>query len=137
MGYEKMRVYHAAERLRRLVDELQPDLRRGFSVQFRHVDEAIDSVLNNIAEGSDCVYPAKKIEFFDIARNSANEAGSGLRNLGNRKAFGARKTTRAVNVAFTIQKMLAALIEVLREGTAGIKPETRLRLKKTPLENAL
>ena len=59
-----------------LVDELEPHLRPGFSRKFRHVDEAIDSILLNAAEGSDCIYDGRKIEFFDIARNSANEAGS-------------------------------------------------------------
>jgi four helix bundle protein len=114
MGFEKMRVYQAAERLRAIVDELRPHLLPGYSRQLRHLDEAVDSILNNAAEGSDCIYPGKKIEFFDTAKNSANEAGNVLRSLGNRKAFGTHSTLDGVTLAFTIRKMFQSLIDHLR-----------------------
>ena len=117
----RKRVYHAAERLRRETDLLRPHLRPAFADEFKHVDAAVDSILNNLAEGSDSIYPGKKLNFFDIARNSANEAGGGLRSLGNRKAFGDRKTTKPVTLAYTIRKMIQALIEQV----SGANPPTR------------
>lgn len=110
-----MRVYHAAERLRRETDLLRPHLRPVFADEFKHIDEAVDSILNNLAEGSDSIYPGKKLNFFDIARNSANEAGGGLRSLGSRGAFGDRKTIKPVTLAFTIRKMIQALIAQVSE----------------------
>ena len=125
MGFEKMRVYQAAERLRCIVDELKPHLEPGHSRQFRHLDEAVDSILNNAAEGSDCIYPGKKIEFFDIAKNSANEAGNVLRSLGKRKAFGNHSTLDGVTLAFTIRKMFQSLINHLQRSEAAIGKRRR------------
>jgi len=96
-----------------MVDDLRPYLKKGFAEPFRHVNEAVDSILLNIGEGSDATYPRKKIEFFDVAKNSANEAASGLRSLGKRKAFGERSTTKEVVLAHTIKKMLESLIKSL------------------------
>lgn len=112
-----MRVYQAAEGLRAVVDALKPHVRPGFSRQFRHLDEAVDSILNNVAEGSDCIYPGKQIEFFDIGKNSSNEAGNALRSLGKRKAFGSHSTLDGVTLAFTIRKMLQSLISHLHENS--------------------
>ena len=106
-----MRVYSAGERLRALVDELRPHLKRGYANLFKHVNEAVDSALLNIAEGSDCKNANRQIEFFDIARNSANEAASGLRVLGKQNALGDRSVRPAVGVAFTMKKMLTSLMQ--------------------------
>jgi four helix bundle protein len=124
MGYEKMRVYSAAEKLRRIVDELRRHLRKGFAAEFRHVDEAVDSILNNVAEASDSIHSGKKIDFLDVARNSSNEAGSGLRSLGNRKAFGEVSPISGVTLAFTIRKMLVSLIKQVREGQDQPQPKS-------------
>ena len=131
MGYATMRVYSAAERLRVLVDELRPHLKRGFANMFRHVDDAVDSALLNIAEGSDCKFPGRQIEFFDIARNSANEAGSGLRMLGKQRAFGDQSVLPAVGVAFTMTKMLSTLMQ-----TVAARDPVAPTLRDPPLDPA-
>ena len=116
MSYQKLRVYQAAVELRAEVDKLRKVLIRKpeFLSLFAHVDDAVDSIQNNIAEGSSSVYPGKQAKFFDIALGSADEVRSGLRSLSERGAFGSTKTYRATALAFTIAKMLWRMINHAR-----------------------
>lgn len=111
MSFETLRVYQAAQQLREEVDKLRPFLRRGFENEFKHVDEACDSILNNIPEGHDSKYPARRVNFYDIAAGSAREVRSGLRSLDRRKGFkpGA-KVFRPIVLSLAISKMLKSLI---------------------------
>jgi four helix bundle protein len=84
MGFERFRAYAAAQQLRdevdRLYDGLKPGEQRRVKNMLSELDRAVDSILNNIAEGNDSVYPDKKKHFFDLACGSSEEArnGSGL-----------------------------------------------------------
>jgi four helix bundle protein len=113
MSFEQLRVYQAAQHLRAEVDRLKEKLKPGFENAFKHVDEAVDSITNNIAEGSASIYPARQRNFFDVAHGSAREARSGLRELDRRRAFNGGKVFRSIVLAQAIGKMLASLIRKL------------------------
>jgi four helix bundle protein len=113
MSFEHLRVYQAAQQLRAEVDKLAKQLRPEFRDAYRHLDEAVDSIQNNIAEGSASVYPGKRKAFYDIASGSGREARSILTSLGNRSAFGNTSVWRGVVLCQVIAKMLARLIKKL------------------------
>ena len=68
MGFKDLRVYQAAELLRKEVDKIIAKVGKGIENEVKHVDEAADSVLNNIAEGSAFTYPKKRIYFWQMAK---------------------------------------------------------------------
>ena len=113
MGFQHLRAHGAARELRREVDKiltaLSPRQRIWFSNILRHLDEAVDSVLNNIAEGNDSVYPRKKANFFDTARNSCKETRSALQSLVERNAITHKQAHRAIGLTYVIPKMLYAM----------------------------
>jgi four helix bundle protein len=115
MSFEKLRVYQAAQELRREVDKLREHLdpRPEFQALFIHVVDAVDSISNNIAEGAESIYPGKQKAYYDIAAGSSKEARSGLRSLSERRAFGAASAFRAIVLSLAISKLLAALIDRL------------------------
>lgn len=129
MSYENLHVYQAAEELRAEVDRLAKSLDPRFKDLFRHVDEAIDSIANNIAEGGSSIYPARRINYYDIAAGSAREACRGLRSLDRRGAFNGATAFRPIVLTLTIQKMLKALIEkerrALAEQPSSSKPNAK------------
>jgi four helix bundle protein len=117
MSFEKLRAYQAAQELRREVDKLRKHLdpRPEFEALFSHVDDSMDSVGNNIAEGGESIYPGKQKSYYDIAAGSSKEARSGLRSLGERGAFKGASVFRSVVLTLAISKLLAALIDRLSD----------------------
>jgi four helix bundle protein len=113
MAFEKLRAYQAACELRAEVDKLRESLNPRFEDLFRHVDEAVDSIKNNLAEGGESIYPGKQKLFYDHAGGSAREARSGLRSIADRKGFGSASATRAIVLTIVIWKMITALMKKL------------------------
>ncbi|MGQ0813244.1 MAG: four helix bundle protein [Gemmatimonadota bacterium] len=110
MSYENLRAYQAAQQLRAEVDKLKKVLVAGFEDLFQHVDEAVDSIMNNLAEGNTSVYTGRRINYYDIAAGSTREVRGGLRSLDCRGAFNGASVFRAVVLTLSISKMIAALI---------------------------
>ena len=106
MGFKDLRVYQAAELLRKEVDKIIAKVGKGFENEVKHVDEAADSVLNNIAEGSAFTYPKKRIYFWQMAKGSANEVGGGLHSLVRRGAILYIDAIAGIRLAISVAKML-------------------------------
>lgn len=115
MSFEKLRVYQAAQELRKEVDKLGNVLNIRFAALFGHADDAADSIMNNIAEGSGSIYPRKRISFYDIAIGSAREVSGSLRSLDQRGAFGGASVFRSIVLSLSIIKMLTAMINKLKD----------------------
>ena len=115
MGFRHLRVYQAALELQREVDRifssLSPAMKNKCANMISHVNEAVESVLNNIAEGNDSRYPKKKRNFMDIARCSAKEARNGVENVTARAGLTRKETSRAITLTFVIDKMLRQLTD--------------------------
>lgn len=75
----------------------------------KHLDEAINSIKNNVAEGNDSRYPAKRIYYFDVARGSGMEARSGFNSLVERNVISANRAFRAIGLTIVIDKMLRSM----------------------------
>jgi four helix bundle protein len=106
VGFKDWRVYQAAELLREEVDRILRKVPVRFKNEAQHIDEAADSILNNIAEGSAFRYPKKRIYFWQVAKGSANEVSGGLQSLVNRGALRQIEVWRAISLAISIAKML-------------------------------
>jgi four helix bundle protein len=117
MSFEKLRAYQAVQELRREVDKLRKHLdpQPQFLSLFAHIDDAVDSSGNNIAEGAESISPGKQRYFYDIAAGSIKEARSGLRSLDGRGAFKGVRAFRSIVLTLAISKLLAALIDRLRD----------------------
>jgi four helix bundle protein len=113
MSFEDLRVYQAAQELRREIDKLRKMVTPAGMPLFKHVDEAADSILNNLAEGSSSTYPGKRRHFYDIAAGSAREVRSGLRTLDRRNALRGTKIFRPIVLSLAIDKMIMNLIAAL------------------------
>jgi four helix bundle protein len=112
MGFERFRAYDAARQLRaevdKLFDALSPESRAKAKNMISHVNDAVDSIQNNIAEGNDSKYPGKKDHFFDVAIGSCEEARNGIRSMIARKFLSYTNAGKAVSLAAVIPKMLRA-----------------------------
>ena len=110
MGFEHLRVYQAAVRLRaetdRIIAEIPRAKRSKVSDVIKHLDESVNSLKNNIAEGNDSRYPGKRDQFFDIARGSGKEARSGFKSLMDAGATTPNRAYRAIGLTIVIDKML-------------------------------
>jgi four helix bundle protein len=113
MSHEHLRVYQAAQLLRGEVDTLHEGMSSRFDGAYEHLDDAIDSVCNNVAEGSASTYPGKQRHFYDIALGSSGEARNCLQALARRGAFSGKNTHKAITYTWVINKMLKALINRL------------------------
>ena len=113
MSFEDLRVYQAAQELRREIDTLRAMVTPAGMALFKHVDEAADSILNNLAEGSSSTYPGKRRMFYDIAAGSTREVRSGLRTLDRRNALRGAKVFRPIVLTLAIDKMIINLIAAL------------------------
>lgn len=110
MSFESLRAYQAAMILRAEVDKLGPGLDPRFQYLYRHVDEAVDSVMNNLAEGNTSIYKGVRVRFYDVAAGSAREARSGLQSLSQRGAFKRVNPNRAITLTFSVSKLIKSLI---------------------------
>jgi four helix bundle protein len=113
MGFQHLRVYQAAVRLRAETDciiaEIPARKRAAVTDLVKHLDEAINSIKNNIAEGNDSRYPAKRAYYFDVARGSGSEARSGFSSLVDRNVISANRAFRAIGLTIVIDKMLRGM----------------------------
>ena len=113
MGYGHLRVYQAGVELRLEVDRLLAELpryaNRAVQNAAAHLNEAVDSICNNIAEGNDSQYPRKAANFFDIAACSNREARSSLEVFVQRGTFTRGRVYRAVGLTIVIDKMLVRM----------------------------
>ena len=114
MSFENLRAYQAALLLRAEVDRLRTTLDPIFEALFAHLDDAVDSIMNNLAEGGESIYPGKQKLFYDIAAGSAKEARSCLRSLDARGAFRGANARRAIVLTLVIGKLIAGLLEALK-----------------------
>jgi four helix bundle protein len=110
MSFKDLRVYQAAQRLRAEVDAIIRKVPDAFANEVSHIDEAADSVLNNIAEGSAFTYPKKRAHFYQIAKGSANEVGGGLQSLVDRGALRQSDVFKGIGLAIAVAKMLREMI---------------------------
>ena len=110
MGFERFRAHVAAQLLRaetdRIFASLNRDARRRARNMLSELDRAVDSILNNIAEGNDSIYPARKRQFFDVAIGSSEEARNAFTSLIARGIFSYTTAGKAVSLATVIPKML-------------------------------
>ena len=113
MSFEDLKVYQAAQELRREIDKLRAVVTPAGMALFKHVDEAADSILNNLAEGSSSVYPGRRKTFYDIAAGSSREVRSGLRTLDRRNVLRGAKVFRPIVLSLAIDKMIKNLISAL------------------------
>jgi four helix bundle protein len=113
MGFEHLRVYQAAVRLRAETDciiaEMPPRTRAQSADVIKHLNEAVNSIVHNIAEGNDSRYPGKRDQFFDIARGSGKEARAGYRTLVQGNAVTANRAYRAIGLTMVVDKMLRGM----------------------------
>ena len=114
MGFIHLRVYQAAIRLRAEADciiaEMSPKWRAQLADVIKHLDEALNSIRNNIAEGNDTRYPAKKNYYLDVALGSCLEARSGLNALVQAKVVSPNRAYRAIGLTIVIEKMLRSVM---------------------------
>ncbi|MGQ0561607.1 MAG: four helix bundle protein [Gemmatimonadota bacterium] len=111
MSFENLHVYQAAQELRREVDKLREFLEPGFEGLFEHVHDSVDSIMNNLAEGNESIYPGRRVNYYDIAAGSTREARGGLRSIDRRGGFGSAKVFRPVVLTLAISKMIQGLID--------------------------
>jgi four helix bundle protein len=113
MGFHHLRAYQAAVLLRKEVDDLLAEIparrREDLADLIKHLDESVNSVMNNIAEGNDSIYPGKKTQYLDLARCSGKESQSGLRSLVDRKGATPKRAFKAIGLTIVINKMLLNL----------------------------
>ena len=113
MGFQHLRVYQAAVRLRAetdcIITEIPARKRAAVTDLVKHLDEAINSIKNNIAEGNDSRYPAKRAFYFDVARGSGLEARSAFSSLVDRNVISANRAFRAIGLTIVIDKMLRGM----------------------------
>jgi four helix bundle protein len=119
MGFEKLRVYAAAELLAARVVELAPRVPRWRDGDAKQLMNAAASVQYNIAEAYGLGRPegktqGRKIYHLEVARGSADETRSILRRLTHDKVFSPEQAKPLMILALTIAKMLTQLISMLR-----------------------
>jgi four helix bundle protein len=110
MSYEKLKVYQVAMALRAEVDRLREGMDPEFVLAYEHLDDAVNSIGNNIAEGASSTYPGRQKSFYDIAGGSAGEARNCLTSFAKRGAFPGMSVHRAVTFCVLAKKMLNAMI---------------------------
>ena len=113
MSYENLRVYQAVKALRAEVDRLGEPADKRLMNAYKHLNEALDSISNNIAEGSASRYPHKQRSFYDIANGSTLEARSSLQMLDFRGAWPGKSVQRSVSLCQVVWKMLREMIASL------------------------
>jgi|SRR5688572_5682609 len=111
MSHEHLRVYQAAQLFRAEVDTLHEGMGSRFDGAYEHLDDALNSISNNVAEGCASTYPGKQRQFYDIALASNGEVRNCLQSLARRGAFPGKNIHKAVTYTWVIDKMLRALIK--------------------------
>ncbi|HSL69035.1 MAG TPA: four helix bundle protein [Longimicrobiales bacterium] len=110
MGFEKLRVYQAAEQLDAEINVLIRKVPRGFARDVDQLRRASASIPYNIAEAYGSEQPGRKISFLEISRGSADETRAILRRLVMRGALSWKSTLHASTLARTVAKMLTSWI---------------------------
>ena len=114
MGFERLRVYQAAQRLDTEVGKLISIVPRGNSTSVKQVERSAGSILFNIAE----VYAAdslgKKRNHLEIARGEADEVRSILRRLVSKGALTESGIRRACELTSVIAKVLTSWMDNLK-----------------------
>jgi four helix bundle protein len=112
MGFERLRVYQAAQQLDEEIRTLLEGVPRGHGRDVRHLKASAGSVLFNIAEafGSEL---GKKRHHLEIARGEADEVRAALRRLVGKAVLTERQIRRACELTSVIAKMLTAWINTL------------------------
>ena len=87
MAISDLKAYQAAQQMRAELDKLgrphDPELHELYG----HANEAVDSLMNNLSEGIDSIYPGKKKSSFDIGATSNDEARNAVKSLHKRGAW--------------------------------------------------
>src|SRR5688500_15747891 len=110
MGFEKLRVYQAAELLDREVTVLIASLDGRFPDDVRQLDRTLGSILHNIAEAYGSEYSGRKRYHLQVSRGATDESRSVLRRLVNKKALTWQAVSRSYALTSSVSKMLTAWI---------------------------
>ncbi len=115
MGFEKLRVYQAAQHLNAEVRQLMQRIPRGFAGDANHLERSCGSILFNIPEAYGAGTPGKKRNHLAIARGEADEVRGVLRRLVQKGCLKESEIRRACELTSVIAKMLTAWIDKLPE----------------------
>ena len=110
--HEKLDVYRLAVEFLGWVGELlDGPLAGGRSAAAKHLDEASQSIANNIAEGNGKRSLADRSRYLDIARGSALECAACLDGLVARRKVSAHQGAAGKGILLRIVSMLTKLLE--------------------------
>jgi len=107
--HERLDVYKAAIDFIAWVADLLDGLRRSSAA--KHLDEASQSIANNIAEGNGKRSRPDRCRFLDMARGSALECAACLDGLVARKQVSATEVAKGKELLERIVSMLWRMIE--------------------------
>ena len=117
MGFEKLRVYQAAQQLdaevQALIAFVKADHPRGHGKDLDHLDRSMGSVRFNIPEAYGSDSPGRKRDHLKIARGEADEVRGVLRRLVAKGVLTEKQIRRACELTSVIAKMLTAWINKL------------------------
>ena len=117
MSFEKLRVYHAAQQLDKIVFGMIEKIASPGRLRslIDDLNRALASITSNIAEAYGSDTPGRKVYHLSVARGSTDEVRAKLQTLVNRKAFNAVEIVKPSILARTIAKMLTSWIDRLKD----------------------
>ena len=114
MGFEKLRVYQAAQQLdaevQAIIREITESKVKGQAKNLDHLNRALGSLLFNVPEAYGCGSRGKEIDHLRIARGEVDEVRGVLRRLVSNGVVTERRIRRACELTSVIAKMLTAWI---------------------------
>ena len=117
MGFEKMRVYQAAQELDREVQEIIADIRsgkrKGYGKNLDHLERSLASLMTNIPEAYASPPNGIQRQHLEVARIEVDEVRGVLRRLVAGGFTTERRIRRSCELTSVIAKMLTAWIEKL------------------------
>ena len=119
MGFEKMRVYQAAQMLdqevQSIIAEIKAGARKGYAKDLNHLDRSLASVLTNVPEAYASPPNGVQRQHLEVARVEVDEVRGALRRLVANGFVTEKRIRRACELTSVIAKMLTAWIKTLPE----------------------
>lgn len=114
--FEDLQSWQKARQLANTIYDLteQPKFSKDFRLS-NQIQDAVGSIMHNIAEGFDSGTNPEFIRFLKIARRSASEVQSELYLAFDRKYISQDELNNAYNLATEIKKLINGLISYLRK----------------------
>jgi four helix bundle protein len=126
--HEKLDVYRLAiEFIAWVGDRLETSLKKSGMSATKHLDEASQSIANNIAEGNGKRSSADRCRFLDIARGSALECAACLDALAARRRITKDELAEGKLLLERIVSMLWRMIELFQTSSS---PKTSTRVER-------